>query len=257
MKLEGKVAVVTGASRGIGKAIALALAGEEASVAVNYVKNADEAKVVVDEIKQKGGKAFAIAADVSQRAEAKRLIEEVVRAYGRLDILVNNAGIGTGGTTLDTTEELWDRTIAVNLKGPFNCTQEAAPHMVKQGWGRIINISSISGLGGAPIGELSYCVSKAGLIAFTTVVAQDLGPHGITVNAIAPGWTRTDMTRRATKEKTEEMYALKASMAAVRRIGEPQDLANAALFLASPESGFVTGQVIVVDGGRRDFLSHA
>ncbi len=257
MKLEGKVAVVTGASRGIGKAIAETFAREGADVVVNYVKSADEANAVVKTIKGMKRKAIAVKADVSKRAEAQRMWDKAIAEFGRVDILVNNAGIGTGGTALSTPEEDWDRVIAVNLKGPYNCTQIAAKTMVEQKSGKIINISSISGLGGAPIGELAYCCAKAALIAMTTVAAQDLGPYGINVNSVAPGWTRTDMTSRGTKEKTEEMFKLKAGMAAMRRIGEPQDIAEAVLWLASPEASFVTGQVLPVDGGRRDFLSHA
>jgi 3-oxoacyl-[acyl-carrier protein] reductase len=257
MKLQGRVAIVTGASRGIGKAVAQAFAREGAAVVVNYVKNAAEADRVVMEIRGGGGNAWPIMADVSLRSHARSMIEEVVRTHGRLDILVNNAGILIGGSTLDTKEEDWDKVIAVNLKGSFNCTQEAARIMVGQRYGKIINISSISGLGGAPQGEFAYCCAKAGLIAMTTVCAQDLGPHGINVNCIAPGWVRTDMTTRQTRGQTEELQALKAGMAAARRTGEPQDIANLALFLTSDESSFVTGQVIVADGGRRDFLSHA
>ncbi|MFA5869176.1 MAG: 3-oxoacyl-ACP reductase family protein [Candidatus Bathyarchaeia archaeon] len=257
MKLDGKVAVVTGASRGIGRAIAETFAREGADVVVNYVRSEGEAKEVVEHIRAMGRRAFAVKADVSKRADAQRMFNKVLAEFGRVDILVNNAGIGTGGTTLDTPEEDWDRVMAVNLKGPFNCTQIAAKTMVERKSGKIINISSISGLGGAPVGELAYCCAKAALIAMTTVAAQDLGPHGINVNSVAPGWTRTDMTSRATREKTEELQRLKAGMAAMRRIGEPQDIANAALFLASDEASFVTGQVLVADGGRRDFLSHA
>jgi 3-oxoacyl-[acyl-carrier protein] reductase len=257
MKLDGKIALVTGASRGIGKAIAETFAREGADIIVNYVSRAEEARRVVKEIEAMGRRAIAVRADVSKREEAQKMFDKVFQEFGRVDILVNNAGIGTGGTTLDTNEEDWNRVLAVNLKGPFNCTQIAAKSMVAHKNGKIINISSISGLGGAPIGELAYCCAKAALIAMTTVTAQDLGPYGINVNCVAPGWTRTDMTNRATREKTEDLQNLKASMAAMRRIGEPQDIANAALFLASDEASFVTGQVLVADGGRRDFLSHA
>ena len=256
MKLEGKVALVTGGSRGIGKAIALTLAEEGANVVINYVKNDAEAEDVVEALKLKGVKSIAVKADVSDRDQVKKMVNSAVDELGRIDILVNNAGIGKGGTIMDTSEEDWDRVMSVNLKGPYNCTQEVIRFMLPQRSGKIINISSISGLGGAPVGELAYCCAKAGLIAFTTVVAQDLGPYGINVNCVAPGWTRTDMTKRGTKEKTEELYKLKASMAAVKRIGEPKDIANAVLYLASDDSSFVAGQVIVVDGGRRDFLSH-
>ena len=255
--MEGKVALVTGASRGIGKTIAETFAREGADVVVNYVRSVNDAKEVVKHIRAMGRRAVAVKADVSKRADAQRMFNKALAEFGRLDILVNNAGIGTGGTTLDTAEEDWDRVIAVNLKGPFNCTQIAAKTMVEQKSGKIINISSISGLGGAPVGELAYCCAKAALIAMTTVAAQDLGPHGINVNSVAPGWTRTDMTNRATREKTEELQKIKAGMAAMRRIGEPLDIANVVLFLASDEASFVTGQVLVADGGRRDFLSHA
>lgn len=257
MKLAGKAAVVTGGSRGIGRAIARALAREGASVAVNYAQHADAAERVVAEIGADGGKAMPVRADVSRRSQVKAMIDEVVAAYGRLDILVNNAGIITGGTILDTKPADWDRMIAVNLTGPFYCTQEAARVMVPQRSGRILNVSSISGLGGAPQGELAYCCAKSGLIAMTTVCAQDLGPYGITVNCVAPGWIESDMTVGETGERYEEVRAAKAGMAAVRRTGVPQDIANVALFLACDQSSFVTGQVIVADGGRMDFLSHA
>ena len=257
MTLKDKVALVTGGSRGIGKAVAKALAREGARVAVNYVKNGVEAKKVVDQIESTGGQAMRIMADVSDPKQAKGLIQEVVKTYGRLDVLVNNAGIIASGTTLDTTEEDWNKMIAVNLKGPFNCTREAAAIMVRQNYGKIIHVSSISGLGGAPQGELAYCCAKAALIAMTAVNAQDLGPYGINVNCIAPGWIHTDMTLGEAGEKFEEMKNLKSAMAAMRRVGEPQDIAAVALFLASDDSSFITGQVIVADGGRKDFLSHA
>jgi 3-oxoacyl-[acyl-carrier protein] reductase len=257
MKLGGKVALVTGGSRGIGRVIAETFAHEGADVVVNYVRSVNEAKKVVTHIKAMSRTAIAVRADVSKRAGAQKMFNKALDEFGRIDLLVNNAGIYMDGTILDTSEEDWDRVIAVNLKGPFNCTQIAAKTMVKQKSGKIINISSISGLGGAPVGELAYCCAKAALIAMTTVTAQDLGPYGINVNCIAPGWILTDMTKVATKGKMEETQRLKAKVAAMGRTGEPQEIANAALFLASDDANFITGQVMVVDGGRRDFLSHA
>jgi 3-oxoacyl-[acyl-carrier protein] reductase len=258
MKLEGKVALVTGGSRGIGKAIALTYAREGASVAINYVNNAAEAEAVAQEIKKKGGKAFTIKADVSKTPEVKKMISDVVKTYGKLDILVNNAGILLPTFLLETSDEDWDKVMNINLKGPFLCTREAAKIMIKQKYGKVINTSSISGLGCAPTGEGSYGCSKAGLIMLTSVFAQELGPHGINVNAIGPGWIKTDMTKNKSGAKAEEdINTRKANLAAMRRIGDTQDIANLALFLASNESNFITGQMIVADGGRNDFVTHS
>ena len=257
MKLEGKIALVTGGSRGIGKAIALTLAREGARVAVNYVRDAEGAASVVEEIKANGGEAMQILADVSQEAQVDKMIESVIGAYGRLDILVNNAGILIPTKLMETSEADWNRVLAVNLTGPFLCTREASRHMVKRRYGKIINISSISGLGCAPTGEGAYGCAKAGLIALTSIAAQDLGPMGINVNAIAPGWIQTDMTKGKSREKAEEVDRRKAELAAMRRIGDPQDIANLAVFLASDDSSFISGQVVVADGGRVDFVSHA
>jgi 3-oxoacyl-[acyl-carrier protein] reductase len=259
MKLEDKVAVVTGSSRGIGRAIAETFGREGASVIVNYVQGSTEAAEVAERIKTLGRGALAVRADVSRREEAHRLIDETIRVFGKLDILVNNAGVRFDGTILDTSDEDWDRSFAVNLKGPFNCTQAAARQMIKRGTGKIINISSISALGGAPKGELAYGSSKAGLNFMTKVAALDLGPYGINVNCIAPGWTMTDMVVRSagSQARFNEIKEMKAKAAMIGRVGDPQDIANLALFLASDESSFITGQVIVADGGRQDFLSHA
>lgn len=256
MKLDGKVALVTGGSRGIGKAICLMYAAEGANVAVNYTKGAAEAEAVVTEIQAMGGKAIAVQADVSQRPQVKKMVAATIKAFGRLDILVNNAGILIPTNLMQTTDEQWDSVMDVNLKGPFICMQEASKQMIKQGGGRIISTSSISGLGCAPTGEGSYGCSKAALIMLTAVAAQDLGPHGINVNCIAPGWVKTDMTKRKSGAEEDAINKKKAGLAALRRIGEPDDIARVALFLASDESSFVTGQVIVADGGRVDFVSH-
>jgi 3-oxoacyl-[acyl-carrier protein] reductase len=259
MKLQGKVAVVTGGSRGIGRAIAKTFALEGAHVVVNYVRASAEASRVVEEISTAGGSAVSVMADVSQRDQAQKLVDETVKTFGRLDILVNNAGIRSEGTVLDTTEEDWDRTMDVNLKGPFNCMQAAGKVMVQQRYGKIVNVSSISGLGGAPGGELAYSCSKAGLMSMTVVASLELGQYGINVNCIAPGWTVTDMVLRAagSEKRLAEMNQVKALMASMGRVGDPQDIANVALFLASDESSFISGQVIVADGGRKDFMSHA
>jgi 3-oxoacyl-[acyl-carrier protein] reductase len=256
MKLDGKVALVTGGSRGIGKAICIMYASEGASVAVNYTKGASEAEAVVTEIQAMGGKAIAVQADVSQRAQVKQMIEATLKSFGKIDILVNNAGILIPTNLMETTDDQWDLVMDVNLKGPFICMQEASKPMIKQGGGRIISTSSISGLGCAPQGEGAYGCSKAGLIMLTAVAAQDLGPYGINVNCIAPGWIKTDMTKGKSGAEAEAVDRRKSGLAALRRIGEPNDIARVALFLASEESGFLTGQVIVADGGRNDFVSH-
>jgi 3-oxoacyl-[acyl-carrier protein] reductase len=257
MKLEGKVALVTGASRGIGRTIALTLASEGASVAVNYVNGVKEAENVANEIKSMSRRAITVKADVSNREQVKTMFGEVTRSLGGVDILVNNAGILIPTNLMETTEGGWDRVMAINLKGPFNCIQEAAKIMISKKSGKVINISSISGLGCAPTGEGAYGCSKAGLIALTSVAAQELGPHGINVNCVAPGWIKTDMTNAKSGPKANEINVRKAGLAAMRRIGEPQDIANVVLFLASEESNFVSGQVVVADGGRTDFVSHA
>jgi 3-oxoacyl-[acyl-carrier protein] reductase len=259
MKLQGKVAIVTGGSRGIGRAIAKTFASEGAQVVVNYVQASGEAGKVVEEIRKAGGIAISIMADVSQGDQAKRLVDETVKKLGRVDILVNNAGVRIEGTVLDTTEEDWDLTMNVNLKGPFNCMQAAGKVMAKQRYGKMVNVSSISGLGGAPGGELAYCASKAGLINMTMVASLDLGPYGINVNCVAPGWTLTDMVLQAagSEKRLREIKKVKAGMASMGRVGDPQDIANVVLFLASDESSFISGQVIVADGGRKDFMSHA
>ena len=258
MKLEGKVALVTGASRGIGRAMALTFAREGAKVAINYVNNDAKAEAVVAEIKKHGGEAFTVKADVSKSAEVKKMVEAVTREYGRIDILANNAGILIPTMLMETSEEQWDNVVNTNLKGPFLCTREVAKGMIERGYGKVINTASISGFGCAPLGEGAYGATKAGLIMLTSVFAQELGPKGINVNAVAPGWTKTDMTiGKSGPEEDDLVNTRKAELAAMRRIGEPQDIANLALFLAIEDSCFITGQTIVADGGRADFVSHS
>lgn len=242
--LTGKVAVVTGAGRGIGKAIALKLASLGASIVVNYRSSEKEAEELIEEIKSQGGSASAVQGDVSCFEDAESVIKFAVETFGRLDILVNNAGITKDTLLLRMKEEEFDKVINVNLKGVFNCTKHASSIMLKQKSGTIINISSVIGLIGNA-GQANYAAAKAGIIGFTKSVAKELGSRGITVNAIAPGFITTDMTEVLSdkvKEKLLENVPLK-------RLGSPEDVANLAAFLASENASYITGQVINVDGG--------
>jgi len=245
-ELEGKVAIVTGASRGIGRAIAERFAAEGATVVVNYVSAAGEAKKVVDRIKQAGGDAVAVRGDVSKSADVKALVAAAVRQYGRVDILVNNAGVMVTKAALDTTEDDWDRTMDVNLKGAYLCSKEVAPLMMKQQGGRIINMSSNSGLyHPSAMRFTEYVVSKAGLNGLTKALALAWGPH-ITVNAICPGWIKTDMIADTDPEVEKRILA----ETALGRWGTPDEIAGAAVFLASNDANFITGELLIVAGGR-------
>lgn len=257
-RLEGKVVLVTGASRGIGKATALVFARQGATVVVNYSKSREQARQVVDEILTAGRQAIAIQADVGRKAVVLAMVEEALGQLGRIDILVNNAGIFHQGNILTLTEEHLDRMIAVNVKGIIHCTQAIAPHMVARRYGKIVNIASIAGLGTARPDTGPYAATKAAVISLTKRLALELGPHGINVNAICPGFIRTDMVlSRGTPDEVEARLASVAKTAMLGRVGEPEDVAASALFLASDEASFITGQVLTVDGGRMDFLSHS
>jgi NAD(P)-dependent dehydrogenase (short-subunit alcohol dehydrogenase family) len=247
--LKNKVALVTGARRGMGKADALALAAQGAKVAVTDIDLAG-CQAVVDEIKAKGGEAAAFKMDVSNAAEVDQVITAVVAQFGRLDILVNNAGIYAPKPALDLTEAEWDRTIAINLKGQFLCAQRAAREMAKNKWGRIVNIASIASgqVGIGIVGGAHYTASKGGIIGMTETLADEWAALGINVNAIAPGAIDTPMSR-SVRMTPEQFQAFLDANVPLKRIGRPEEVAAAVVFLASEESSYITGATLYVDGG--------
>jgi len=246
--LTNKVALVTGAGRGMGKAHSIALAKQGAKVVVTDISQ-EECQLVVDEIKSMGGEAIALKLDVSNVVEVNQVFDEVVKQFGRLDILVNNAGIFAPKPALELTEEDWDKTIRINLKGEFLCAQRAAKEMAKNNWGRIINIASVAsgGVGVGISGGAHYTASKGGIIGMTETLADEWASLGINVNAIGPGAIDTPMT--STSQIPEE--AMKAMLAGVplKRIGKPEEVSAAVVFLASEEASYVTGATFYVDGG--------
>ncbi|MBQ6538239.1 MAG: 3-oxoacyl-[Eubacterium sp.] len=242
--LEGKIAVVTGASRGIGKAIAQGLAVEGAYVIVNYNGSVDKANEVVDSIKSAGGNAEAIACNVGDSDAAKDFFAAIVKEHGGIDILVNNAGINRDDLVMKMSEEDFDAVITTNLKGTFNGVKNVSRPMMKKRSGRIINIASVAGVIGNA-GQANYAASKAGVIGLTKSVAKELSSRGITVNAIAPGFIETDMTDKLPDSVKEEAV----KQIPLGRFGEPEDIANMAVFLASDKAKYITGQVFCVDGG--------
>ena len=245
-RLAGKTAIVTGASRGIGLAIARRFAAEGANVVVNYVSKAPEAEAVVASIRDAGGTAEAIRADVSKSADVDALIAATLARFGRIDVLVNNAGIMITEDLAHTTEDDWDRTIDVNLKGAYLCSKAVIAPMKAQGEGSIINMSSNSGLyHPSAMRFTEYVVSKAGMNGLTKAMALALGPE-IRVNAICPGWIRTDMI----DELDPEVHARILGETALRRWGTPDDIAGSAAFLASADASFITGELLIVAGGR-------
>jgi len=244
MNLSGRVAVVTGSGRGIGRAIALKLAEAGATVVVNDIGEADPIEAVAEEIKAMGRQSLPILADVSSSSDVARLVEETIAAYGKVDILVNNAGIARDRLLLRMSDEDWDRVLDVDLKSVFLCTRAVLRHMVKQRWGRIISISSIVGIVGKP-GHANYASAKAGIIGFTRTIAKEVASHGITANAIAPGFIDTDMTQQLKEDWKQELKR----QIPLGDFGSPRDVAEAVAFLASEEARYITGQVLGVDGG--------
>jgi 3-oxoacyl-[acyl-carrier protein] reductase len=247
--VEGRVALITGAAQGIGEGIARRLAAGGAAVAVLDLRQ-DEVEAVARDINATGGKAIAFCADVSSREEAERAVETTVRELGSVDILVNNAGVIRDNLLFKMTDSDWSTVMAVHLGGAFLMTQAAQKHMVPNKYGRIINLSSTSALGNR--GQANYSAAKAGIQGFTKTIAIELGPYGITANAVAPGFTETAMTKASAERagKTiEEWRAEFASTLPVRRGGVPADIAHAVAFFAAEEAGYVTGQVVYVDGG--------
>jgi len=249
-KLAQKVAVITGGARGIGKQIALTFASEGADIVIGDII---EMEAAAQGIKDLGREVITVKTDVTHKEAVRNLIDSAIDNFNKVDILVNNAGIVRHAPLLEMAEEEWNAVIDVNLKGVFLCTQAVAKHMVKRQYGKIINIASIAGLNAVYV-SANYCVSKAGVIQLTKVCARELGPYGINVNAIAPGVVITDMTYTRTPAEAERFIEERRNWAILGRIGTAQDMANLALFLASDQSSFITGQVIAADGGRTGLM---
>ena len=246
LRLQGKVALVTGSGRGIGRAISKLFAKEGAKLVINYSRSEKEAQSLAEELMKSGQEALLVKADASRSDEVKGMISQAIKRFARIDVLVNNAGVLIPEPFLESTEETWDKTMAVNLKGAYLCSKEVAPIMLKQGKGKIINISSICGLAErTALRNTAYVVSKAGIIGLTRSMAVNLGPT-INVNAICPGMIETDMIVVLGPERVNAGI----EDAILKRIGKPQDIAYAALFLASDESSFITGEILTVSGGR-------
>ena len=246
MKLKDKIALVTGSSRGIGRAVALAYAKEGAKVVVNYTSNEKAAKEVVEAIDKMDSQAIAVKADVAQKREAERLVQAGIDQFGGIDILVNNAGFGRPAMMLKMEEEQWDQVIDIHLKGAFLCAQAAGRHMKEQKSGKIINVSSVAGLVGT-VGQINYSAAKGGVLSMTKSMARELARYNVCVNVISLGIVATDMSEKIrTDEKLAEIYMNRILL---KRFAEPEDISPAFVFFASDESNYITGQLLCVDGG--------
>jgi 3-oxoacyl-[acyl-carrier protein] reductase len=249
-KLNDKVAVITGGARGIGKQIALTFANEGADIAIGDLI---EMETIAQEVRNLGRRVITVKADVSNKDEVKNFFNKTLATFKKVDVLVNNAGISGRAGLMEMTEEDWDRVFNVNLKGVLLCTQAAAKYMMEQKYGKIINIASIAGIENLffPRVAINYATSKAGVMRFTKICSKELGSYRINVNAIAPGFVETDITHaRRSPEEAKRFIEEEIKQTPLGRAGTPQDIANLALFLASEDSSFITGQIIVIDGGR-------
>lgn len=246
MRLKDKIAIITGSSRGIGRAVALAFAKEGAKVVVNYSSSEKAAMEVVEKIKEMGSDAIAVKADVSKKEEAERLINEGINKFGRIDILVNNAGFTRPALLINMTEEQWDAVVDIHMKGTFLCSQAAAKHMIEQKSGKIINVASVAGVVGT-VGQVNYSAAKGGIISMTKSIARELARYNICCNVISLGVVETEMTEKIrTDEKLREIYLNRILL---KRFAKPEDITPAFVFFASDESNYITGQLLCVDGG--------
>ncbi len=244
IRLDGKVALITGASRGIGYATGELMSRAGATLILNYNRTRDAAENLAERINSAGGKALAVKANVADRGEVEAMVETAIRAFGRIDILVNNAGIWTYGEIDTMPDEVWDETMNINLRGVFNCTRAVVPHMKKQGGGRIINLSSTAGQRGEAF-HSHYAATKGAIISFTKSLAVELAPHNILVNAVAPGWVDTEMSAEALKQEGDRI----TSIIPLRRPGKAEEIAGPILFLASDLASYMTGEIVNVNGG--------
>ena len=246
MKLKDKIALVTGSSRGVGRAVALGFAKQGANVVVNYTSNENAANEVVETIQSMGGKAIAVKADVAQKAEVENLVNSAIDTFGRLDILVNNAGFTRPAMMIKMTEDQWDQVVDIHLKGAFLCAQAAGLHMKEQKSGKIINVTSVAGIVGT-VGQINYSAAKGGIISMTKSIARELARYNVCANVISLGIVATDMTEKIrSDEKLKEIYMNRILL---KRFAEADDIAPAFAFLASDESNYITGQLLCVDGG--------